>query len=331
MSQLINSNISSTLVRENVQGGTVGLVFRRTDLVNWILARAAASRLRGAFPLQWNVNSAGNSSSETMSEGQAAPIAGKQTYNRASLNPFYLQTAASYSGRVRDQVANGGVYADPIADAVAKGTADHFKKLDDTLCGTTQDQSLQSAVDSGDTYAGLAPGSVTTHASKETAVGGALTLGSLIDMQEALALSPYMAQTTDILSCANQISNYLELVGPQNGTAANRLVRFNDPMQSGLFDAGMMPGGFGIGGMAPAASFNGTQWFSIAGLTNTVILFLDTSPTEAGPGIELITVRDLTVEQLAKTGDDTNLLITSGHMLVVRRRNAQGKLTGVTA
>jgi hypothetical protein len=331
MSELINSNISSSLVRENVQGGTVGLVFRRTDLLNWIMARAASSRLRGAFPLQWNVNSAGNSSSETMSEGQAAPISGKQTYNRASLNPFYLQTAAGYSGRVRDQVANGGVYADPIADAVAKGVADHLKKLDDTLCGTAQDQSVQSAIDAGDTYASLAPGSVTTHASKETAVGGALTLGSLIDMQEALSLSPYLAATTDILSCGNQIANYLDLVGPQNATAANRLVRYNSPMGGGLFDAGMMPNGFGVGGMAPAASFNTVPWFSIAGLTNTVILFADTSPTEAGPGIELVTVRDITVEQLAKTGDDTNLLITSGHMIVVRRRNAQGKLTGVTA
>jgi hypothetical protein len=332
MSELLNTNISSTLVRENVQGGAVDLVFRRTDLLNWFMSRATVSRLTGAFPLQWNVVSAANTSAEVFAEGQAAPIPGKQTYNRASISPFYIAVSAGFSGRVRDQVANGGVYTDPLQDAIVKGTADSYKKLDDTLCGTTQDQSLQSAIDSGDTYAGLAPGSVTTHAAKETAVGGAMTLGTLIDMQEALALTPYTAATTDILSCANQISNYLELVGPQNGTAANRLVRFNDPMQGGrLFDAGMLPNGYGLGGMAPAAAFNTVPWFSIGGLTNTVVLFADTSPTEAGPGIELKVVRDLTVERLAKTGDDETILITSAYIIVVRRRNAQGKLTGLAA
>jgi hypothetical protein len=320
MSILTNSNVASSLIRENVQGAAVDLVFRRTDLLNFLRARGAVRPWTGAYPTAWNLVTAANGSSEVYAEGSAAPVAGKQTYSRAQLSPFYTRVVVGYSGHVRDQVANGGVYEDPIAGEIQRGTVDLFKKVEDTLCGTTADQGIQSAIDAGDTYANVAPGSVTAWAAKETAVGGALTLAALQDLEEALSLTPYLSQPTDILTCHNQVNNYTDLVGPANGTAANRLARFD--LGSGTIDAGMSPTGL----LTSVHQFNGKPITPIAGLTNTVWLMLDMTT-----GVELLVARDLTVEPLAKTGDDQNLQITFACALKVAKRNAHGKLTGVTA
>lgn len=319
MSLLVNSGISSSLVRENVQGALGDIVFRRTDFLNFLRSRGAITALQGADPLQWNITYAGNGSAETYVESQAAPVAGKQSYARASLSFFHTRVVAGYSGHVADQVRNGGVYQDPIQDAIQKGVMDLFVQVESTLCGSTQDQGAQSVFDGGDTYAGLAPGTYTSWKSLETAVGGALSFTVLEDNIETAALSPYLSQPTDILCCHNQITNYVRLAG---SSAATSLMRFAPPAGGGTNDLGMTPGGL----LQGQVSWNGMPFHGISGLTNTVILMLDmTSP------VRLVVKRDVTVEPLAKTSDDTNVQITYACALQALERNKHIKLTGVTA
>jgi hypothetical protein len=274
----------------------------------------------GADPSEWNLVTAANSSAETYVESQAAPVAAAQTYSRAALNAFFAHISVGYSDRVALQVAAGGVYDDPIMMEIQRGTADLMKKVEDTLVGTTQDQGIQSIIDGGDTYAGLAPGSVTAHASKETSVGGALGLDDLEDLAEALSQTPYISQPTDILAAQNQITNYGRLVGP---AATTSLMRWTGQPGGGGVDAGNIgPGGY----LQGQVSWNGLPWTGISGLTNTVILMLDMTS-----GVELLVRKDITVVPLAQTSHDTNVLIDFGCALKVARRNAHGKLTGVTA
>ena len=129
-----------------------------------------------------------------------------------------------------------------------------------------------------------------------------------------------MSQPTDILAAENQITNYIRLAG---SSATTSLLRFAPPAApGGTNDLGMMPGGF----LKGVVSRNGMQWQHITALTSTVILLLDmTSP------IELLMMRDLTVEMFAKTSDDQNLQLTLACAVRVLERNKHIKLTGVTA
>jgi hypothetical protein len=319
MSLLINSNISSSLVRENVQGAPGDIAFRRTDLLNFLRAKGAVRPWSGANPTQWNLVTAANGSAEVYAEGQAAPVAGRQTYARASLAPFYARIVCGYSGHVADQVRNGGVYVDPMALELEKGTADLFKKVEDTLVGSVADQGVQSIIDGGDTYAGIAPGSVTSWKALETAVGGALSFAVLEDNIELAALTPYLSQPTDILAPFNQITNYVRLAG---SSATTSLMRFAPPAAGGSADLGMTPGGL----LQGQVSWNGMPFHGISGLTSTVILMLDMSSP-----VELLVNRDVTVEQLAKTSDDANVMVSFSCALKVAERNKHIKLTGVTA
>lgn len=317
MAQLVNSGISSSLARENVQGGATDLVFRRTDLINWFRSKGLTGTTGGAAPLQWNVVTAANASAETFVEGQAAPVAGRQTYARASQSPTYHRVVAGYSGHVNDQVRNGGTYFDPIADAITNGTADLMKKLEDSLVGTTADLGIQSIIDADDTYAGLAPGTYTLWASKETGSIGTLGVDDLEDLQTALSLSPYLSEPTDILCCHNIIQNYMATCGP---SASTSLFRINAGQK---FDVGVAGGSMLAAG---AVAFNGMPFVGISGLTNTVLLMLD-----ANSGLKLVMHRDVTVEELARTSDDRSFALTLSAMIVANKRNAHGKLTGITA
>ncbi|HEY6017962.1 MAG TPA: hypothetical protein VIU16_14340 [Gaiellaceae bacterium] len=319
MSLLVNSGISSSLVRENVQGSLGDIVFRRTDFLNFLRARGAIMPLSGADPMQWNITYAGNGSAQTYVESQAAPLAGKQSYARASLGCFHTEVVAGYSGHVADQVRNGGVYQDPIQNELAKGIEDLFVQVESTLVGSTADQGVQSIIDGGDTYAGLAPGTYTSWKSLETAVGGALAVSTFEDNLETAALSPYLSQPTDWFMPANQITNYNRLVGTG---ATTSLYRGNLPMAGGTNDIGMMPGNY----LQGQTSYNGAPIHLISGLTTTVILALDMrSP------VRLVVKRDVTVKPLAETNDDSNVLITFACALQVMERNKHIKLTGVTA
>lgn len=319
MALLINSGISSSLVRENVQGGLGDIVFRRTDFLNFLRANGAVMALQGADPMQWNLNTAANGSAETYVETQAAPVAGRQTYSRASLACFHSRVVAGYSGHVADQVRNGGVYVDPIQNEIQKGVADLFVQVESTLVGSTADQGVQSIIDGGDTYAGIAPGSVTSWKSLETAVGGALSFTVLEDNIETAALTPYLSQPTHILAPFNQITNYVRLAG---SSATTSLMRFSSPANGGSMDLGATPGGL----LQGQVSWNGMPWVGISGLTTTVILMLDMNSP-----IHLVVKRDVMVEPLAKTSDDQNVQITFACALRVMERNKHIKLTGVTA
>ncbi len=324
MSGLVVSNISSSLVRENVAGAPIDTVFRRTDFLNFLMAKGAVRPWAGAYPRGWNIVWAANSSAETFVEGQAAPVAGKQSYARAQLSPFYTRVIAEHSGHVADQVAHGGTYADALQIELAKGIEDLWVKVESSLLSTTADVGAQSVFDAGDTYANLAPGTYTTHASIETAVSGVLSMTVIEDNLEAGAL--LKARPTDILCCQNQITNYVRLLGPSAGTSLMRYA-------AGTTDYGAMQGGAQGAYLGGANAVNGMPLWGISGLTNTVILMLDmASPgPDGGKGVELLTFRDIEVLPFGRTSDSQTYQISTACALFAYERRAHIKLTGVTA
>lgn len=307
----------TALLRENVAPGVNDLLFRQTDLLNFLRANGRVSDGVGPAPFSWNVVTSANSSTEVFTEGQAPPAAGSQTFVRTSLNPFYVRGVCGRTGHVRDNQARGGYYADPLAVEQMLLEADVMKKLEDTLVGSTQDQGLAAIIDATGTYANLAQGTYASWASEENAVSGALTLTALQTLYEEMTLGsvssvPRAATPTHWLMPVEQFNNYVNLAGPNASTSLYR------------FGPGQTPDFTGYGGaMLPTCS--GLPLVQVRTLTNTEVYLVDVTD------IELLVHRDLRLDPIVGNPENEQWQLSFAVALKVARRNKHGKMTGVTA
>jgi len=322
MAQLVNSGISSSLVRPNVVGSAADLPFRDTALLNALRERGRVSQSGGSSPIVWNLITAANTATEVYVEAQALPVAGRQTYAQASLAVFYTRAVAGHSGHVNDQVRNRGTYEDVLAIEIQKATADMFDLVEQTLWNATQDQGLASIIDSSGTYAGINSATTTIWASRETAVGGAHSITMLEDLYEDLINSTSGsvargARPSIIFTAPNQVTNHVRTTG---ASATTSLIRFVPPSMSGQkFDMGNMVTPQG------GVSWNGIPIVATPRTTTTELYMMELED------IELVVHRDVTVEKMGKTNDDETTVVSFACALKVTSRNKHGKLTGVTA
>jgi hypothetical protein len=307
-----NAALAGIGIRENVNPGVpIDLVSRPTDLYNLLLSQGLVVPSGGAQPYEWNVQSATTDNAEIFVENQAMGANNRRTLARAVLAPWYVRAGAAVTGHVMDQVARGGTWENLMEAEVANAIKDLYNKIETTLLGSTQDRGIASIVDAADTYAGLAPGSYAAWASLETAVSGALTAAVMHDTYEALITTPYNASPSVILCAANQITNYVSIMG--NSSSYSRM---NLPM-TGAVDLGLL---------RSAPTYNGIPLVTIRQMTTTEMYWLDLSS-----GVELVVHRDLKVEPVAKVNDNTEVVASTALALKVANRRRHAKLTGVTA
>lgn len=306
---------SSTLIRPNVVGGITDLRGRPTDLLDWFERRGAVRMNDGGSPHKWLILPSSTNAAETYVEGQALGAIGQPTYGMASISPTYQRSAVQTTGHVRDQIARGGYYpsADPDAAAIESATKDLRVAVDSALAGSVADTGLASIVDAGDTYAGIAPGSVSQWASLETAVGGAMSISVMEAMYLALTNAPRGAMPTDVLVSLEQLLRYTGLFGYTNATAA----RTNPRAEAGR------PYDVGMGNQL--CSFNGVPFTSVRSLATGELYMLDTSE-----GFDVLEQRQTSTEVLRLAPDQETLVVSRAWLPVVTNRRTQGKLTGLT-
>lgn len=305
---------AAPFIKENVAAGSFDQVFRRTDLINFLAANGRVVDAQGASPFSWNIIDTANSTAAVFNEGDAVSSNGQQGYAQATQAAFYVRAIGGESGHMRDNRLKNGLYADVRALEIEKATADVWKVMEDQLCGSTANIGIASIIDSGTTYAGLAPATFTSWASLETALGGALTVTALQDMYETLVTTPYGATPTHLLMPQNQVTNYVNVAGVPG--AANAAFRIIPGAQGGAFDAGVVQ---------PLITFNGLPVIPVSGLTTTEVYMVDVSK------MDLLVHRQPEVRDLAKNNDDDRFQVSLAGCLRVQRRRSFGKLTGVTA
>lgn len=310
----LTTSTGQVFIRPNVQIGAVDNVFRNTDLINFLAANGRVVDAPGSSPFKWNVIDAANAQAAVFAEGDALTTFGNQSYVQASQPAFYVRAAGGESGHMRDNRVKGGTYEDVRALEIAKATEDMWKIMEDQLLGSTTDVGIASIIDSGTTYAGIAPGSYTSWVSVETALGGVLTVSALQDLYETLATTPYGATPTHLLMPQNQVTNYVNVAGAPG--AANSAFRIQPGVQGGAFDAGVVH---------PLITFNGLPVVAIRGMTATEAYMVDVSK------LDLLIHRQPEVREIARTNDDDRFMVSVAGCLRASRRKSFGKLTGITA
>lgn len=305
------------LLKENVESGAHDLLFREADLLMLIARVGRMTQSQGSAPFAWNVVSGSNGSVEEFSEGQAPPASGQQTYLRPSLNVFGVRAVWGITGHARDNAVKGGFYSALPSEEEVYAEADVMKKIEDVLCGSTQDKGIASIIDAGDTYAGLAPGSYAQWASEENAVGGALTLSAMDDLMEELTSatsgSVHRGASPDvILAHPKQIRKYSALAGAPG--AANNSVLVSPNGRDGL----------DLAFQWAAARYQGIPIVRVRTLANSEMYFLE------GSDLELIEHRPLTIDKVSLNSELIEYAVSTTMCLKVRRRNKHGKMTGLT-
>jgi len=294
-------------------------MFRKADFLNLLRARGCVRDGVGGSPYKWNVLTAANSSTEVFAEGQAPPVAGRQTNSQASVSAFYVRGTCGISGHVRDNIRKGGFYPgnDPLDIERMLLEADVLKKVDDELCGSTADRGIASCIDSTGTYAGLAQSSVAVWASEENGSIGILGLDDMQDLYEEMTSAtvssvPRDASPTDWVMPVNQITNYVNTIG---AAASSGSTFTHGPGQNVDFGQTGAIGKF----------FNQIPIQRVRGITSTEIYLLDLT------GWELLIHRDLELAPIVGNVEMDQLQLSVAFALKIRERNKHGKMTGVTA
>lgn len=306
----------STLLRPNV-GASVDLVYRGTDLFEYLGRRGKVRDAMGGSPFKWPVVY-GSNTAEVFTEGAAPPSASEHSAAMASLAAFYVRNTVGITGHQRDNVEKAAFYEDPMAMSKLLSQADLFYQLETQLWGSTQDRGLAAIIDATGTYAGLAQGTYAQWASEENAVSGAQTLAQLHTLYFELMADSVSSVNRghtpkEILSDVNQINNYVGLMDGRATTGSVIRLDANSPQ---------IDGGFARPG---AVSFMGMPWIPCRLCTATEVYMVDVDD------MEFLIQRDLRIDPVIGNPELEQVQLSFAGALKVGHRNWHGKQTAVTA
>jgi hypothetical protein len=289
------------IIREAVAPGFVKGVYRDESPIPLFGAPVGPF---GDTARRWKINSTGNTSTTTYSEGQALDGAGNQGWVSAADPYLAVRYEVEVTGHARAALRSNWV--DGISEEFMLGNQD----LIDLVARTVQSgtNGLETAVDSTATYAGITRGAATYFESAETAVNGLLATTDGVDLIETMADNDRGANINNMvwLMPWNQYTNMYNLTG---GPAAQM-----------IDDKDKVPGYFG-------QTFARIPVVPVPRQTDTVIMLLDLTPGN----FEMVEHQPITVYDQGRSADADLFLITYLFKLVCKNPKMQGKLTGVTA
>jgi|FLOH01.1.fsa_nt_gi hypothetical protein len=299
---------AAEVIRPIVREGYTEAVYRNSSLVPiFLAAQGGAPRPSGGdTSRRWKVNSAGNTSVETYSEGGVAPASGEQTWVSAAVAYTHFRIMVEITGHLRAALQSDQGYVNALAEEFALGQRDIVDLINTTYMSGTN--GMETAVDSTTAYAGITRGSASYFESAETAVSGALAVTDLEDLVETMldndrgASAEYMRWFMPY----NQATNIYRLTG----TPAQQMISDSDKAPAFL-----------------RQTFGGIPMSPLGDFTNTVIILADLAP-----GMwEVVEHEGFMVHDQGRNADADLSMVTYRGGLVCLDPKLQGKLTGVTA
>jgi hypothetical protein len=289
----------STAIREAQAPGFEEEVFRNNSLFRWFPPMTPSP---GDTNFRWKVNSSGNASVGTFSEGDSLPAAGNQTYVNAAVPYNFFSFTVEITDHLRAALKSR--WFDAISNELTLGRGDLIDLMTTTAMSGTN--GLETAVDSTTTYAGIARGSAGYWESTETAVSGPIAHTDLLDLLEGIRDNDKGGTPGLWLMPLNQGTNIYNLTG--------------GPGVQNIGDSDKAPGFLN-------QSFAGIPMVQLPDWTNTVIMCLDMSPGKWEHAEHI----PFSVFEVARTGYADLLLVEQASILIDKRPKRDGKLTGVTA
>lgn len=295
----VTTTTHAEVIREKTEAGFIDAVFRNNSFLPFF---GAPQDQGGDTNIRWKVNSAGNTSVEVFTEGQAQPVPNQQDYVSAAVPPQYFRVMLQITGHARDALRSA--WFNSIAEETIQAMRDVIDLITTTSMSGTN--GIETMIDSTTTYAGIARGAAAYWESTETAVGGPLTITAMEDLLETIEDNDKGGQVTHIFGPRNQETNFARLAGTpyiqQGGTA--------DKGQHLL-----------------APKFAAIPFIALPDFTNTVIVFADMRPGH----FKMLQQRPWSVKEMSPSGDSDVMQLSWAGQPICKQPKMSGKLTGVTA
>jgi hypothetical protein len=273
---------------------------------------------------QWQVQTAGSTAAESFAEGTDAGQPGQFEHESASLSFGQYQHAIRIGGKSRDILARGDFHK--IANYLLRQTAEGGRAIaalvDAHLRGTGEASGpgltghLTAASDTG-TYAGLDRAIFTVFQAYIDNVGGVLTEDDL-DAQHTMMTETIGGNYTHIIGA----DSTLQVMKTFDNIAKQQVITGPTAPQAGIIGFG------GMGEFVPQYYYKQRPVIAIQGWLPGRLDFIDFSSPE-GPMIEIY--KGLTLDNLAKTGDDDRMNLTYKLQYKIENpRKRVSALTGIT-
>lgn len=310
-------SLAAALKDQRVEG-IVESLFRNDE----VMGEFATRDFTGGATINITHHYAGNTSVGRYSEGDAAGVAGSQSYIVAQWGPSYYKGVIQITGHARDQLRNGdpqAAFFDQISEEFARIIPDMVHAISEDMLGTglVDPVGVQGICDSAGSIAGLSRSTYTWFQAFEGASLTSSTVIEVADIDSATYQShdpPYNGRVSALWTSWKQQFRYKTKIG--NAGVSNSPLRINVN--------GGGPVTFNSGDVRDQAFYGSTPIKPKMGLTNSVWLGLTESTFFVGD------MREWTVEQLGKTDDSDKFLVTRAVGLGNEDPRRNWKLTGYT-
>jgi hypothetical protein len=311
---------AASIITENFQPGFVDELSRYSELLSLTDAggNLVFERVPGICPssVRWSIHTTG-STPEVYVENQPTTPATNQGWGEAVLTPTWFRVLSEYTGHLQAAANAGELLVDAMTEGEMLIEQDLSSLVNYSFINASYN-GLQVAVDSTTTYAGIARGSATYWESEEHSLSGALTMAELEDETETMEGHTHQGRLGLLVSERNQMTNYSRLGGVAG--ASNTSIRVN--LQNG---PGGTPVNFGYD--MDNLHFGKAPWRQLNGMTNTVILGLDTRP-----GCwKFLVHQPYLVQFQGRSADNDQFHHKIACLIQCKRPKRHMKITGVTA
>ena len=262
-----------------------------------ILNHYGISERHGSNSIDVLFHSAGNSSAQTYSEGDAAPLAGYQTIVAGTIAPASYQAVVRITGHLRDAIGSGDRYYDAVGVEMQKGAEDLMHKVEEGLAADYID-----AIDDDTTYLGLTRATYNLTSIVTEAASARLTNAMLETAWKNVSIDGRVVEKSDfeIVSTAEQAAIYGRIATELGG------IYVSQALGSGPLDSGRLQSGL---------KFNSAPWVVLPTLTNTYVFGTRKSD------VYIRETRGVTVDPIGKVDDSDAFLLTWRGRLIHKNPN----------
>ncbi len=304
--------IIDAATRTEAMQGVVDTTFRNDE----VLGRFRQVPDLGATGMNRKMLYGSNTSVGTYSEGDAAGIAGAQSYVTAIWPFTYYKAVVQITGHARDQLRNGApshAFFDQFALEFTKGVADIRDKASTDALGTglTAPVGIQGICDSAGTIAGLSRSTYTWFAAYEASSASTVTLADLDLAERSLTDAEYASSFDQWWTSHKQIEKLRGAIGLAGATSNSVRIMSGGPVN--------------LSGVNDGVTLSGRPFIPIRNLTDSVFLAITSSELFIGFR------RQMTVDEMGKIDDSDKFLLTMAVGIGSDNPKHFGKLTGYTA
>lgn len=311
------AGILDAALRSQAMAGVVDTTFRNSE----VLGKFPPRPLTGGATFNRKMLYGTNSSAGRYNEGDAAGVAGSQSYVTAQWPVTYYRVVTQFTGHASDQLKNGNpgaVFFNQLELEFVKGMADmiNVASVDALGTGLTAPVGIQGLVSNTGTIAGLSRTTYTWFAAYQAAGTG--TTVALADLDNAEQNSRDADNASDFdayWASYHQVNKYLQVVG-QPGIANNSFF-----ITAG--SNGTSP--IALPSMSTPMTRGGRPIIPVRGLTNSIWLGVTSSLLFLG------VQRETTTVPLGIVDDSQKFLTTMAIGIGTDNPRKHWKLTGFSA